>query len=229
MRAPFASKRHPRPSPSDHHPQPSPSEHHPQPSTSERHPRPPAPQHNPRPLASERHPRPSTPQHNPRPLASQRHPRRGPLVAAALALAILALVAPSALASFAHPTLPEIEPQAMCVTCKIPLNTAESPQASAERAFIKEQIAAGDNEKQVKNSLVAQYGPAVLSLPSTKGFDLAAYLVPIAVVLIVMAVFALLLPRWLRAAKQDRFTTAASGPLSDTDAERLNEDMRRFD
>ncbi|MHB1810468.1 MAG: cytochrome c-type biogenesis protein CcmH [Solirubrobacteraceae bacterium] len=145
------------------------------------------------------------------------------------ALLALALAAPAtALASFAHPTLPEIETQAMCVTCKIPLNTAESPQASAEREFIKEQIAAGENEGGVKKALVAQYGPAVLTLPSAKGFDLAAYLVPIAVVVALLAILAMLLPRWLAASKRGRFAAAAPR-MSDSDAERLERDMQRFD
>jgi cytochrome c-type biogenesis protein CcmH len=143
-------------------------------------------------------------------------------------LAISLLLPASVLASASHPSLPEIEPQVMCVTCKIPLNTAESPQASAERDFIREQIAAGDGEAEVRNALVAQYGPAVLALPSTKGFDLAAYLVPLVVVLALIAILALLLPRWRRAARRDRFVAAGS-PLSKTDAERLRDDMKRFE
>jgi cytochrome c-type biogenesis protein CcmH/NrfF len=146
-----------------------------------------------------------------------------------VALATLALGAPAAaIASAAHPTLPEIETQAMCVTCKIPLNTAESPQANEERDFIREQIAAGDDEARIKNDLVAQYGPAVLTLPSAKGFDLAAYLVPIAVVLVVLAILATLLPRWLKASKRDSFATAPA-ELSESDSERLQRDMERFE
>ncbi|MHB1537878.1 MAG: cytochrome c-type biogenesis protein CcmH [Solirubrobacteraceae bacterium] len=144
-------------------------------------------------------------------------------------LTALALLAPAkALASAAHPTLPEIEVQAMCVTCKIPLNTAESPQANAEREFIKEQISAGEDEAGVKAALVAQYGPAVLTLPEARGFDLAAYLVPVAVVLALIAGLALLLPRWLRASRHGRFSAGAP-PLSAADAERLERDMKRFD
>lgn len=149
---------------------------------------------------------------------------------ALIALAVLALGAPAvAIASAAHPTLPEIETQAMCVTCKIPLDTAESPQANQERDFIKEQIAAGRNEAQIKNQLVSQYGPAVLTLPSAKGFDLAAYLVPIAVVLALIATLAMLLPRWLRSSQGERVVRTASPTLSDADAERLERDMERFD
>jgi cytochrome c-type biogenesis protein CcmH/NrfF len=154
------------------------------------------------------------------------------LTGAALALvgcALALLVAtPGALASAAHPTLPVIEPQVMCVTCKIPLNAAESPEATDERAFISEEIKAGRNEAQIKRALVSQYGPAVLALPSAKGFDLAVYIVPIVVVLALLAVLALLLPRWRASARREREGPAPS-PLSAADAERLDQDMARFD
>ena len=69
------------------------------------------------------------------------------------------------------------------MTCKIPLNVAQSPQADRERAFIQGLIDRGESEGQIKTALVGQYGPAVLGLPEAHGFDLAAYLVPLAVVL----------------------------------------------
>ena len=70
----------------------------------------------------------------------------------------------------------------MCVTCKIPLNVAESPQANRERAFIQELIDEGRDEGQIKHALVGQYGTTVLGLPPASGFDLTVYLVPAAVV-----------------------------------------------
>ena len=99
---------------------------------------------------------------------------------ALIGVALLAL-APASLA-LGRPTLPALEPQLMCVTCKIPLSVADSAEATQERELIKELIAKGDGEGQIKKVLVSQYGPAVLSTPSTKGFQLSAYLVPIVVV-----------------------------------------------
>ena len=74
----------------------------------------------------------------------------------------------------------------MCVTCKIPLNVAQSPQADRERAYIQSLIDEGHTEAQIKHALVGQYGPAVLGLPGAHGFDLTAYLVPLAAVLAVV-------------------------------------------
>jgi cytochrome c-type biogenesis protein CcmH len=126
-------------------------------------------------------------------------------------------------------TLPVIERQVMCVTCKIPLNVAESPQANRERVFIRGLISEGKTEAQVKDGLVSQYGSTVLALPSAKGFDLAAYLVPAVVVLALIALLALLLPSWRRHARAHADDRAASPELSATDAARLDADLERFD
>jgi cytochrome c-type biogenesis protein CcmH len=126
-------------------------------------------------------------------------------------------------------TLPVIERQVMCATCKIPLNVAESPQADRERVFIRNLIAQGQTEAQIKDALVAQYGPSVLALPSAKGFDLAAYLVPAAVVLALVVLLALLLPSWRRHARGQALAAPPSPELSAGDAARLDADLERFD
>jgi cytochrome c-type biogenesis protein CcmH len=151
---------------------------------------------------------------------------------AALALvlgALLAGVAGSTAATGAsRPTLPTIERQVMCVTCKIPLNVAQSQQADRERAFIQGLIAEGRSEAQIKSALVSQYGPTVLGLPATHGFDLAAYLVPLAVVIALLALLAVLLPRWRRRPRGDDDGPGPPQTLDEGDAARLDADLARF-
>src|ERR1700734_173735 len=53
-------------------------------------------------------------------------------------------------------TLPIIERQVMCVTCKIPLMVAESPQAKLEREYIQGLIDEGQDEAEIKRTLVVQ-------------------------------------------------------------------------
>jgi cytochrome c-type biogenesis protein CcmH len=139
------------------------------------------------------------------------------------------LLGSGALAATARTSMPAIERQVMCVTCKIPLNVAESPQSQRERAYIRGLIAEGKTEAQIKSELVAQYGTSVLALPSAKGFDLAAYLVPVAVVLALIGLVALLLPGWRRHARDQAATSADSPKLSAGDAARLDADLERFD
>jgi cytochrome c-type biogenesis protein CcmH len=144
-----------------------------------------------------------------------------------VSLAAGALAAPAPSIAGPGPSLPVIERQVMCVSCKIPLNVALSQQADRERAFIRGLIEEGDREAQIKRALVAQYGPAVLGLPSAHGFDLAAYLVPLAVVVGLLAVLALLLPSWRRRSRVDEGPPAPR-TLDAADAERLDADLARF-
>jgi cytochrome c-type biogenesis protein CcmH len=153
---------------------------------------------------------------------------------ATLALAAMMLLGPTSTvdvsaAAVPPPSLPAIERQVMCVTCKIPLDVAESPQADRERAFIQSLIGRGETEAEIKRTLVAQYGPAVLALPSAHGFALAAYLVPVAGVLALLAAFAVLLPRWRRRAPARAATGEPEATLSSADAARLDADLARFD
>jgi cytochrome c-type biogenesis protein CcmH len=137
--------------------------------------------------------------------------------------------AASAQAATPRTTLPAIERQVMCVTCKIPLNVAESPQADRERVFIRKLIAEGKSEAQIKRALVAQYTDAVLGLPSAKGFDVTAYLVPLAVFVALIGLLALLLPNWRRHARSQATRAPSAPELSASDAARLDADLKRLD
>jgi cytochrome c-type biogenesis protein CcmH/NrfF len=128
-----------------------------------------------------------------------------------------------------HTSLPVIERQVMCVTCKIPLNVAQSQQANRERAFIQSLIDEGQTEPQIKSSLVAQYGPTVLALPSAHGFDLTVYLVPLAAFLALLATLAVLLPRWRRRARNQAAQAVDAPRLSSADTARLDADLAKFD
>jgi len=151
-------------------------------------------------------------------------------LALALALALVPALAPArATAAAPRVSLPAMERQLMCVTCKIPLNVAESPQADREKAYVAQLIGEGRSESQIRSALVAQYGAAVLGLPGTHGFDIAAYLVPLAVVLGLLAVMLTLLPRWRRRARSLAAAGVPRPALSPDDAARLDSDLARFD
>jgi len=162
--------------------------------------------------------------------------RRAMCTAAGLVLLLLAL-APTAVALAARSqpqprtTLPAMEQQVMCVVCRTPLAVANGPQADAERQQIRELIAQGKTERQIKDVLVAQYGQRVLALPPSGGFGLAAYLVPAAAVLLGLAVLALALPRWRRSARARTALSASAAvpPPSAEELRRLDEDLARHD
>ncbi len=140
---------------------------------------------------------------------------------------------PHTLAATPRTTLPAVESQVMCVTCKIPLTVAESPQASRERVYIQRLIDRGETLPQIKRALVFQYTNAVLALPPSHGFDLGVYLVPAVVLLVLLATVAVLLPRWRRRARATQAAREAEGipapALDAAAAARLEADMARFD
>jgi cytochrome c-type biogenesis protein CcmH/NrfF len=151
-------------------------------------------------------------------------------VALAALLGALAVAAPAASGAQPQTTLSAMEQQVMCVVCRTPLAVANGPQAEAQRREIRRLIAQGKSERQIKDALVAQYGERVLALPRDDGFNLAVYLVPIAVVALALGLLALALPRWRREARARGATAPAEAPApSAEDLRRLEEELARRD
>lgn len=116
------------------------------------------------------------------------------LVVLALALAI----APAALASEQHPTQAELEGELVCPTCNTTLDQSNAPIALRMKQFVRTRIAAGDTKSEIKDQLVAQFGKGVLAAPEQSGFDLLAWVLPIAGLLVGSAVLTVLAWRWTR-------------------------------
>jgi cytochrome c-type biogenesis protein CcmH len=130
----------------------------------------------------------------------------------------------------ANATLPDIEDEVMCTICGTALQLANSPQAERERAFINRLIAQGKTKDEIKDALVAEYGPDVLAVPEAKGFDLTAFVVPVVGVLAALLLIGLAARRWRRASATgdgDAITPDAP-PLDPEDDERLQADLRRY-
>ncbi len=147
------------------------------------------------------------------------------LLAAAL---VLAMPVTAALAATPQTSVAAIEGEVMCPICGTLLELAESPQAERERVLVKRLVASGRSEAEVKDALVAQYGPAVLALPKGSGFDLSAYLVPILAFALAVLALALGVRRWRRAAPPGGRDVESAGPSAE-DAERLEADLARYD
>jgi cytochrome c-type biogenesis protein CcmH len=155
-------------------------------------------------------------------------------LALAIALATLLLTVAGGGAAQAAPaqrtSLHAVESEVMCVSCGVPLAIAESPQADAERREITRLIKQGKTKQEILDNLVVTYGDRVLASPKDEGFGLAAYLVPIAIVLAMLIALAVYLPRWRRNRDDADGAIATDGPaLTDADSQRLAEDLARYD
>ncbi len=69
---------------------------------------------------------------------------------------------------------------------------------SAEiRGKVRKLIAQGESDDQIKQAMVKDYGPQILAAPPKAGFNLSAYILPFAFLIIGGYVLLLIITRWL--------------------------------
>ena len=157
------------------------------------------------------------------------------LILASLAgLAALALAAPAA-ASESHPTLNELEGELICPTCHTTLDQSDAPIARRMKRFITARIAAGDTKSEIKATLVERFGEGVLAAPPKRGFNLLAWALPLAGLLLGAAALAVLAWRWSRGGGAESSVEPVDpsrnghAPLEPELERRLDEALARFD
>lgn len=147
--------------------------------------------------------------------------RRLVLVAVAALLA-----APVAAASEARPTLRDLEDEVMCPVCPgETLEQSSSPAAQQVERFIAARIRAGDSKQEIKDKLVQQYGRRILASPPREGFDLLAWVLPIAGALAAALILGFAAWRWSRG----REPPAPAPPLEPDVERRLDRELARLD
>jgi cytochrome c-type biogenesis protein CcmH len=149
-----------------------------------------------------------------------------------LALVVVAAlaVAPAAAACTPKTSLAQLESEVMCIVCKTTLDQSNSAFADRERAFIRRRASSPvcASKAQIKRELVAQFGPQILAAPPKRGFDLLAWLLPIAGILAAAVAIGALAWRWSRG--RDAAPVVAGGGALDPELERrLDEELARFE
>jgi cytochrome c-type biogenesis protein CcmH len=140
---------------------------------------------------------------------------------------LLAFAALTSAAYAQRASMPDIEDEVMCVECGTVLSVSNSPVAQQERAFIREQIAAGKDKAQIKAALVDQYGEEVLARPEADGFNAALWIVPIALVVLAAGGIGIAVRRWRANAGEAPVEAEPPPELSDEDARRLDAELSR--
>jgi cytochrome c-type biogenesis protein CcmH len=139
---------------------------------------------------------------------------------------VAALIAvPIARASERHPTLAELEGEVMCPICGTTLDQSNSPAAQQIKRLIARRIAAGETKSEIKNTLVAEYGGAILAAPRQKGFGLLAWWVPLVGIVLAAAVVGAGAWRWSRSREPDQGDPVIDPALD----RRVDEELARFD
>ncbi len=132
-------------------------------------------------------------------------------------------------AATASPTLPQMEDQVMCPTCGTLLGLSHSPAAERQRVFIRKMIREGAEEQEIKDALVAEYGPQVLALPDDEGINLWAYVVPVIVFVIAGLAVVWTVLRMRRNRRNEPPSEEPEGGPSAGDSQKLDEDLARYD
>jgi cytochrome c-type biogenesis protein CcmH len=116
------------------------------------------------------------------------------------AAAVVCALAIGSTAAYAAdpPRASDLEAELVCPVCDTTLDQSTAPVAERMKVYIRQRIAAGDSESEIKDALVAEFGPGVLARPRDDGFGLLAWLLPFAGVLAAAVAVALLVRGWSR-------------------------------
>jgi cytochrome c-type biogenesis protein CcmH/NrfF len=124
-----------------------------------------------------------------------------------------------------RPTLADLEGEVMCPVCNTTLDQSSSPAARQIKSFISQRIEAGDSKNEIKDRLVAEYGPQILAAPPTNGFDLLAWLLPIVGVLGGALVLGGLAWHWSKVREPEPAVVGLDPALE----RRIDQELARFD
>ena len=123
------------------------------------------------------------------------------------------------------PNAADLEAELVCPVCETTLDQSDAPVAQRMKAFIRERIAAGDTEQEIKDALVAEFGSGVLATPPKSGFGLLAWILPLVALVAGLITVGLLVRAWSR-------TRAPPDPGTPLDPElerRVDEELARFE
>jgi cytochrome c-type biogenesis protein CcmH len=145
-----------------------------------------------------------------------------------LVLAVALVLAPAAAA--ACPSAADLEDELICPTCKTTLDQSDSPVARRMEALIARRAADCVPKGQIKDELVAQFGPAVLAAPPREGFHWLAWVLPPAGLLAAAGVISLLVWRWSRSRPAEAAADSNGRMPLDPELEReLDRELARYD
>jgi cytochrome c-type biogenesis protein CcmH len=143
----------------------------------------------------------------------------------ALALVVGAAFAGSAAAAD-PPRASDLEAELVCPVCDTTLDQSNAPVAERMKLYIRQRIAAGDSEQEIKDALVAEFGPGVLARPPDSGFGLLAWLLPLAGLAAGAVAVAVLVRGWSRRRPS---TEAEAAPLDPDLERRVDDELARFE
>jgi cytochrome c-type biogenesis protein CcmH len=150
--------------------------------------------------------------------------------------AVLALLGVPAASAAEGCSPADLEDEVMCPTCEgQTLDQSQAPAAQRVKSLIRTQCAAGRTKDDVKALLVDEFGERILAAPPRRGFNLLAWVLPVAGLLAGAVAVGIAAWRWSRS-REAEGVAVAGGPSENgrvaVDAElerRLDQELARFD
>lgn len=130
----------------------------------------------------------------------------------------------------------EIENSLICPAClEEGMLVATCPDSTAEqiRGEITAKIAAGETKPQILAAYVSQYGKQILSVPSTSGFDLMAWVTPFAAICAGGGVMYMAVNKWVCAGSRSTRTISqkqAARRMAEEEQyrERIEQEIKKY-
>ncbi len=118
--------------------------------------------------------------------------------------------------------------QLQCPVCQNESVAASSAAISVQmRQVIREQLQAGRSEQQVLDYFAAHYGNQILLTPPQQGFNLLAWLVPAAILLLGLGLVGLTARDWSQRTRQQTLSLTEQRSEEDTDLEPYRVQLER--
>ena len=143
---------------------------------------------------------------------------------------IVAFLALAPTAAAACPTIVDLEDELICPTCKTTLDQSDAPVARQIKALVARRVQQCVPKQQIKDELVADFGPSVLAAPPREGFHWLAWLLPLAGLIAAAAVISILVWRWSRSRPAEAAADSNGRlPLDPELERRLDRELARYD
>jgi cytochrome c-type biogenesis protein CcmH len=147
------------------------------------------------------------------------------LLALSAIVGLCGLTATAAAWAADPPRASDLEAELVCPVCSTTLDQSDALVAQRMKAYIRQRIAAGDTEVEIKDALVDEFGPEVLATPPKSGFGLLAWLLPLVALAAGAIAVALLIRSWSRR----RAPPAPERPLDPELDRRVDEELARYE
>ncbi|MBM2831223.1 MAG: cycL [Dehalococcoidia bacterium] len=129
----------------------------------------------------------------------------------------------------------EVYRSLMCPLCPGQTIAQSQSELSAQmRGLVREKLEQGETKEEILRFFAERYGEAVLAAPVRSGFNLAAWVIPFAAIVVGGILMWRTIRKWVRQGRGMEFSSKGIGPPAETSAddekylERVERELREF-